>query len=627
MVAAAVVGSAVVGGVVATNSAGKAANASTQAAQMASNDSAAQLAFQKQQYADMKPTIDALNKQAIAGNAQQQQIAQQEADRSQTAWQQNQQATQGAVGQMGLNALGAQYLSPEQTQQLIGLQQTMATGTPAQKAAAQQQLAQLQKTAETNAIGLEQAKANTVLNTSANQGQQVQAAYNQNAASTQQIGQQTAAGLADIAKTYGNQTIALGDQDANQILANGQTMQDAYTQAGLDRLNQQQGFYNDQAQQLQATAKQRAADFERDATTQANANIANAADQAQRAMLRVGGDPNKMAALALDTANQQQLARIGAGNQVAATNIANLNAADDQARTLQQTGFNAGTAQQYALGNAALSTKSSALDAARQSRTDAAATALGMNANAATQGLSAVTSANQSAADKTLAGTTAAQQLTFAGQNQADQINNNAKDKVDAGLNSLQQGTANYGAGFANTSGQAAQTATSATSAGVNGLATAVNSTTGSTSGVNQAYGNAVNAANAVNNTSQNILKAGQAQGNAIAGIGSSLAGYLSSSKKVKQDRQPVDYDAALEGLEDAAPQTYDYKPGMGPTGRKIGPMAEDMQEQFGDDVAPGGKAISVQNTLGLHHAAIIALKRKVEEADEARKLPHRKAA
>jgi hypothetical protein len=134
-----------------------------------------------------------------------------------------------------------------------------------------------------------------------------------------------------------------------------------------------------------------------------------------------------MAAMSADIANQQQLARISGGNQVAATNIANLNTADDTALGIQ----------------------SSALDAARQARIGAKQAALGLN---------------------------------LTGQQQADTLTGNAKDTADTKLNLLAQGGANMGLGFANTSAQTAQGAISGGTAGVTNLNTASN---GGLQGVN----------------------------------------------------------------------------------------------------------------------------------------------
>ena len=267
-----------------------------------------------------------------------------------------------ATTQIGLNALGAQNLTAAQTVRLQQLQQTLANPatSAADKASAQAELQGLQKTAESGGIGLEHAKA---------------------------------AAINTVAQGQGANAQALGETNAQALLANANTSAGVLNATGDARRADQGGFYD--------TLAQRAKDFELKQTTKGNADIETAAGDANRQLLRLGGDPNRMAAMSADIANNQQLARIGNGNQVGATNIANLNAADDASRALQTTGFNAGTAAQYGLQDQAMGIKSTALDAARASRTAAAQTAQG---------------------------------IVNTGQNVGVGITNNAKDKVDAGM-------------------------------------------------------------------------------------------------------------------------------------------------------------------------------------------------
>lgn len=88
------------------------------------------------------------------------------------------------------------------------------------------------------------------------------------------------------------------------------------------------------------------------------------------------------------------------------------------------------------------------------------------------------------------------------------------------------------------------------------------------------------------------------------------------SSKKSKQNFKAVDGDAVLDGLAAAAPKSYNYKAGQGDGGAHVGPMAEDMQKQFGNRVAPGGKKIDVISQLGLSHVAINALTKRVKQLE-----------
>lgn len=646
--------------------------ASSSSAQSSANNNAADangisqanLDFQKQQYNDSLPYINAARNQSLTSANLQNQAAQQQLDRSQTAWNQNQQATSGATGQMGLNALGGQWLTPEQQQELLGLQQTLgqnpysttktATTNPGLTTDQQSRLdalTQKQQTLSTSApsytwdirnVGTgdgqgsewyqkmvpgvttgglsdaEKSELQQLQATKAAAGQQSgtqetqqtnQALLDQQAAARARIAElqnianqniqaaEVAKGqkVKDTAADFANQQIGLGETNAQSILNDSNTVQGDIN-----------GKYGALVQQIKDTAKQRADANEAKQKTATNAAISNAADQANRQMLRVGGDPNKMAALGLETAQSQQLARIGSGNQIAATNIANLNAADDQARGLDLQGF-----------NQAESVKSSALDAARESRNQAKQTALGMN---------------------------------YSASQQSDAYANNAKDKANQEQNNLLTGTANFGQGFANTSSSNASGASAAASG----------ATQSANNGANAGLQNASLVNSASNSTANNLLNSAYRNNNQYAGaissgLGSAAAGlydayknwnstsgspstsyapssatmqglygtnssgydnysgeYL-SDETAKEDIQDLDDEDVLAGLSSVYPKKYKYKRGRGDGKHHIGPMAQDMHKEFGDTVAPGGTRLSVQDQLGLHHAAIGALARKMD--------------
>lgn len=646
-----------------------------------------QLAFQKQQYADQKPYIDQSQQLQL-------QTARDQASRSTQAWDQNQQATAGATTQMGLNSLGGQWLTPEQQQELLGLQQTMGKPTTAAKTAttgtgltSDQQarlsaLTQKQQTQSAPAAptanagpppmmgsgaeaidayynspeytnwangtgnygtpqraavatlspaeqqelqqlqGLQSGGATPGLADTANDPALVQARTSaqarinelQNIANTNIQAAEKAKGQrgVDTAKTYADQTIGLGEEGATSILNDAGVIQNDLTTRGAARMGEQTGFFNNQASELQATAKQRAIDNELRGKTSANAAISNAAGQADRALLRVGGDPNKMAALGLDISNKQQLARISAGNQIAGINIGNLNAADDQARGLQATGFNQGTAAKYADENAALGVKSSSLDAARQSRMGAKQTALGINFDAAKTN---------------------------------DNYVNNSKDVADTKLNSLLQGSANFGQGFANTSATNANGSTNAAGqsaqTGQTGLNTLNNAASTAAGTLSKNAGNTGNASGAVSSGlgqfaagAMDIYKNWNSTSGSGSGAsytptssdmqglyGASASGYdnysgeFLSDENAKEDLVPMDGEEALEGLSSITPKKYKYKKGRGDGGRHVHATAQDMNKQFGDRVAPNGKSVDIQSELGLQHAAIGALNDKLDRA------------
>jgi len=74
-----------------------------------------------------------------------------------------------------------------------------------------------------------------------------------------------------------------------------------------------------------------------------------------------------------------------------------------------------------------------------------------------------------------------------------------------------------------------------------------------------------------------------------------SLGSMFASSKKLKTDKRMVSMSDALEGVKDLDVQAWRYKEGEGDGGEHIGPYAEDVQREFGDEVAPGGAGIRVE--------------------------------
>ncbi|WP_268612641.1 tail fiber domain-containing protein, partial [Escherichia coli] len=93
----------------------------------------------------------------------------------------------------------------------------------------------------------------------------------------------------------------------------------------------------------------------------------------------------------------------------------------------------------------------------------------------------------------------------------------------------------------------------------------------------------------------------------------------FSSSKTLKEEGEPVDDEEALSGLTKVPVESWKYRQGVEDGGRHIGPYAEDMQAQFGDDVAPGGVGLDMVSVSGQHHAAIRALAKKVKRLERGR--------
>ena len=203
-----------------------------------------------------------------------------------------------------------------------------------------------------------------------------------------------------------------------------------------------------------------------------------------------------------------------------------------------------------------------------------------------------------------------------------------AKDKGIA----LRAGAANFGRNMPNTAATAYNTAVSSGNSAVNNTVAAGNAANASAALMGQGFGTAMQGYQASGNMLQNQYNSqlsawnSQQQANATgsAGIGS-LAGQLGaaymmmpSSKKFKENKRKIDHNTVLKGLRRTPVEKWNYKDGQGDGGEHIGPYAEDMQREFGDIAAPGGKAIDIISTMGIALAATQALDAKVEKMSKA---------
>jgi hypothetical protein len=104
-----------------------------------------------------------------------------------------------------------------------------------------------------------------------------------------------------------------------------------------------------------------------------------------------------------------------------------------------------------------------------------------------------------------------------------------------------------------------------------------------------------------------------------LIGSGAKAYGYSTkSSKDVKTDKEPVNAELILEGLESIPVESWKYKPGVEDGGRHIGPYAEDVQMKFGDAAAPGGEGLDLVTMNGITLAAVQALAKKVKKLEKA---------
>jgi len=107
---------------------------------------------------------------------------------------------------------------------------------------------------------------------------------------------------------------------------------------------------------------------------------------------------------------------------------------------------------------------------------------------------------------------------------------------------------------------------------------------------------------------------AGSAAGSKAITAGLSMM----SSKTMKTDRKTIADAGVLKKLDEIPVEQWKYKAGAGDGGTHIGPYAEDVNAQFGDKAAPGGKQIDMISMLGINLAAVKALAKKVEALEAA---------
>lgn len=207
---------------------------------------------------------------------------------------------------------------------------------------------------------------------------------------------------------------------------------------------------------------------------------------------------------------------------------------------------------------------------------------------------------------------------------QAGAINKERGDTKLLGM-SLRQDAARFGRNQTGTGLAASAAALNSGNAatGTMGAQTAQGNAAGTTQGL---LGTAVSGNNSAGNLALNQWQTQvNAQSQADAGLGSLLGTGLMvgshlikpSSEELKEDKRPVKDEQALDGLMKVPVENWKYKTGVADEGHHTGPYSEDMHEQFGEEVAPGGAGLDMISVSGKHHAAIRALGKKVSAIEQ----------
>ena len=202
---------------------------------------------------------------------------------------------------------------------------------------------------------------------------------------------------------------------------------------------------------------------------------------------------------------------------------------------------------------------------------------------------------------------------------------------------SLRAGAAAFGRNQTNTAGQQVGLSTGSGSAATQSAGAGVGSTMAAGSQVAGGYGAQIGAANSAVQANlglgglMNSAYGNQAQmyGSQMAGLGQLMgtaagfygkpqgSGAVASSRDFKESNAPVDTGDAVEAFKRLDVDSWKYRDGIADGGRHVGPYAEDVQRELGDEVAPGGKQIDMISMSGAQTAAIKGLAEKLDEQDE----------
>ncbi len=203
---------------------------------------------------------------------------------------------------------------------------------------------------------------------------------------------------------------------------------------------------------------------------------------------------------------------------------------------------------------------------------------------------------------------------------------NKAREAVEVQGYARKMDAANLGRNLASNQATSAGVALNAGNSAVTNAGVTMNQANQAAQTAGQGFTTAINANNSAGNLYTSIANIEgkdsgimQTLGTVAGGFAGSaagsakIAGWMSDETK-KTDIKPVNDEQALEAVEKTPVANWNYKPGMGDGGNHTGPMAQDVQKNMGDAVAPGGKQIDPITMNGITMASVAALSRKVDK-------------
>lgn len=111
------------------------------------------------------------------------------------------------------------------------------------------------------------------------------------------------------------------------------------------------------------------------------------------------------------------------------------------------------------------------------------------------------------------------------------------------------------------------------------------------------------------------------ARGQDLGLLGSAFSSFMTykSDPKLKKNRKPVTPEASMAALRETGIEEWEYDPKKGGPDdggtKRIGPMADEVQETMGDEVAPNGELLNVASMVGVVANAVKNLDQRLTRA------------
>jgi hypothetical protein len=196
---------------------------------------------------------------------------------------------------------------------------------------------------------------------------------------------------------------------------------------------------------------------------------------------------------------------------------------------------------------------------------------------------------------------------------------NKARDQIELQGYARKMDAANLGRGLASQQATSAGVALNAGNSSVANAGIPLAQAQQATATMGQGFQTAIqgnNSAGQLYGQAAQIQNASGHGNDAVYGALGNVAGAMimaKSDENLKHDITPTNSQDALAAVEKTPVSKWTYDKGVADGGTHIGPMAQDVQQNMGDKVAPGGKQIDLVSMNGITMAAVKELSKKVD--------------